>query len=438
MGSATAALLGGGGYASYRYFVSSKKKVETGKAKTPVRAAKNAAKPVEPPKNAPPRKRIFAEVYGPYSLANRPEKHVAMKETVARLIAEGVVSEPTPEQWEMILSAAPTACVAAGAGSGKSTTLALRVYYMVAHLKLPQNRVTVVTFTRAAVKDLRAKLDEVFVAAGWRDWTDESAETVVRTFHSVVYRMAETTAPGFVFFELLGKDKDKDVGPNGELVENPMSNSKLNDAQRDALRNTYIDLYDNDLVFRTHVHEILRIESLRDETHRPPRRPTSTRALEYAHKRDKHLVQLVSEYWESKGLWPIPGINPQPVKAFNAHEFEYFANGTVEATGQLIFLGKIKLNGKDIINGARNFPDKTHEPISWDRALGLKKNIISVFCDQPSIVINSHGILERLKFALDLEKGVSKMSRPIFEMKLLGDFSYQYIFEEPAWRIWTV
>jgi superfamily I DNA/RNA helicase len=58
--------------------------------------------------------------------------------------------------------------VIAGAGSGKSTTLVLRVVLMVCYLGIRPQDVTVVSFTRASCKELREKLCKVLSVSIWR------------------------------------------------------------------------------------------------------------------------------------------------------------------------------------------------------------------------------------------------------------------------------
>ena len=52
-----------------------------------------------------------------------------MMEDTRNASNSGVVSMPTEDQWKMILSDHPASSVIAGAGSGKSTTLVLRVVF---------------------------------------------------------------------------------------------------------------------------------------------------------------------------------------------------------------------------------------------------------------------------------------------------------------------
>ncbi|MGV8760065.1 UvrD-helicase domain-containing protein, partial [Pseudomonas aeruginosa] len=52
----------------------------------------------------------------------------------------------------------PLARIFAGAGSGKSTTLVLRVVFMLCHLGVEPQRLTVISFTNASCTQLREQL----------------------------------------------------------------------------------------------------------------------------------------------------------------------------------------------------------------------------------------------------------------------------------------
>ena len=81
-----------------------------------------------------------------------------MREQVAQAVTLGVVSPPSEEQWAMILCRQPLARIFAGAGSGKSTTLVLRVVFMLCHLGVEPQRLTVISFTNASCAQLREQL----------------------------------------------------------------------------------------------------------------------------------------------------------------------------------------------------------------------------------------------------------------------------------------
>lgn len=102
--------------------------------------------------------------------------------------------EPTDDQWEMIFSRDPSTCIVAGAGSGKSTTMVLRLLVLHKYLGIPKERIAVVTFTRESRKDFRRKLAEVFALWGVT-LTEEVTGRIVRTFHSRILDFIRWSQP---------------------------------------------------------------------------------------------------------------------------------------------------------------------------------------------------------------------------------------------------
>ena len=100
-------------------------------------------------------------IYGPSRFAVTPQLIEQMRATVQRAAQKKIISMPTEDQWEMILSDHPATCVSAGAGSGKSTTLVLRVIFMLCYLKINPKELTVVSFTKKSCEELREKIVKV-------------------------------------------------------------------------------------------------------------------------------------------------------------------------------------------------------------------------------------------------------------------------------------
>ena len=70
-------------------------------------------------------------IYGPEKFAVTASLKRQMIDDTQKAVKAGLVSMPSESQWEMIFSDHPASSVVAGAGSGKSTTLVLRVVFMV-------------------------------------------------------------------------------------------------------------------------------------------------------------------------------------------------------------------------------------------------------------------------------------------------------------------
>ena len=104
----------------------------------------------------------------------------AMRERVAQAVSAGLIGAPSDEQWAMILCRAPLARIFAGAGSGKSSTLVLRVVFLLCHLEIEPKRLTVISFTNASCHELRERLQRLLDF--WHYPHD--ARQCVRTFHA--------------------------------------------------------------------------------------------------------------------------------------------------------------------------------------------------------------------------------------------------------------
>ena len=108
---------------------------------------------------------------------------------LARLLR---LPEPTPEQAAVIEAPLGPLAVIAGAGSGKSETMAARLVWLVANGMVRPDRVLGLTFTRKAAAELadriRRRLDALR-RAGLGPGADGEAEPVISTYHSYAGRL---------------------------------------------------------------------------------------------------------------------------------------------------------------------------------------------------------------------------------------------------------
>ncbi|WP_028631184.1 DEAD/DEAH box helicase [Metapseudomonas resinovorans] len=178
----------------------------------------------------------------------------AMRARVAQAVAAGVVSAPSDEQWAMILGRAPLTRIFAGAGSGKSTTLVLRVVFMLCHMGVAPEKLTVISFTNASCAQLREQL--LRVLAFWQFPFDAAqARQCVRTFHSAMGTLAKELLGNPRWFEQL------DEATTGEL-DNPLLAGRLRPAQQRLLQQAYQACYTADAAFRERVHSLLDLPPL--------------------------------------------------------------------------------------------------------------------------------------------------------------------------------
>ncbi|WP_339487484.1 DEAD/DEAH box helicase [Pseudomonas sp. EL_65y_Pfl2_R95] len=220
--------------------------------KTATQARKAAANPARKPASNRPKKTIEG-IYGPTPMAIAEQHIQAMRELVNKAASAGVVSQPSAEQWAMILSDAPLTRVFAGAGSGKSTTLLLRVVFMLCHLQVKPEQLTVISFTSASCEQLRKQL--LNLLSFWQYPFDQTqARQCVRTFHSAMGTLATELLGKPSWFEQLN---EKSANPNE--LDNPLTASRLGAAQQRLLKQAYQSCYSAEPEFRQQVHQLLNL-----------------------------------------------------------------------------------------------------------------------------------------------------------------------------------
>jgi ATP-dependent DNA helicase UvrD/PcrA len=113
---------------------------------------------------------------------------------LARLLR---MPEPTPEQAAVISAPLGPLAVIAGAGSGKSETMAARLVWLVANGMVRPDRVLGLTFTRKAAAELadrvRSRLDRLR-RAGLDGVCDVDGDPVIGTYHAYAGRLVSDNA----------------------------------------------------------------------------------------------------------------------------------------------------------------------------------------------------------------------------------------------------
>lgn len=234
--------------------------------KTAVQGQSASVKAPAKPRRAASKPRIEG-IYGPAMLAVDATQSQAMREQVARAVTAGLLSAPADEQWAMILSNHPLTRIFAGAGSGKSTTLVLRVVFMLCHLGIKPEQLTVISFTNASCTELREQLCKVL---GFFNYPFDAAQArqSVRTFHSGMGSVAKSLLNNPRWFEQL----DDPQAASREL-DNPLSAGRLRPAQQRLLKQAYQQCYAEQPVFRQKVHNLLQLPLPSDTGKRLPKAP---------------------------------------------------------------------------------------------------------------------------------------------------------------------
>lgn len=198
-----------------------------------------------------PRKPAVQGIYAAAQLKVEDAQVQAMRDRVRQAVAAGIISAPSEEQWAMILSRSPVTRIFAGAGSGKSTTLLLRVVFMLCHMGIEPGRLTVISFTNASCAQLREQL--VRVLGFWQVPFDaQQARQCVRTFHSAMAQLAREVLARPVWFEQLD-----DKAAAADEPDNPLATARLRPAQVRLLKQAYQQCYAEQATFRELVHRLL-------------------------------------------------------------------------------------------------------------------------------------------------------------------------------------
>ncbi|MBO9873955.1 UvrD-helicase domain-containing protein [Xanthomonas hawaiiensis] len=333
----------------------------------------------------------------------------------------------------MILTDHPATCVSAGAGSGKSTTLVLRVVYMLEYLNIPDQDITVISFTANSCDELRSKLIKIMSfwrpnvsEQEWKAWSKEK----VRTFHSLLHRMAQSELPGRSFFELIKKgeaDQFLEDTASGD-IENPASGSRLNEVQVTLLAEAYRSLFCSDADFRQAILELLRME-LASKPHGGSE-PIKPGLVYYSAERDADVIKRSNQTWMGNG-WPFEGIVEESIELANLSGGKKFlSNGVHQSTRKPVVLGfapGLKKAEKDRAVGVGKA--KT----AFAAALAARTRILANHAQKDYIYIKDEAALETYliwdKYVAQSEGDPQKSYVPMFKVKLDGEIKPILIYE---------
>jgi len=367
---------------------------------------------------------IDNSVYGPKRFPVSSDIAEKMKCAVAKAVSAGTVSSPTQAQWDMILSDHPVTCVVAGAGSGKSTTLVLRVVFMHCYLNISLSEITVISFTRDSCKELRDKIYNVMSL--WRhDLNKKQVNNLVRTFHSALSSFGRDLLGRREWFDLLKNNDEKSVVEDIDII-NPLSSGKLSVAQKVILNNAYIQLFNESEDFKQSIITLMKMAvfSANDDND-----VIKSIALQKAASRDLALTRKLNEVWAEKGLWPIEGVTADPVECIRTKDgMVFYANGVIKATGEPVFLtggidrkyffDKNDLFRYTVVSGKE-------ESFSTISCISLRNKILAWGCDKSSVFLDSTSKLNVLKYM----SGGSFLEAPFFDIKLNGELGGTSIVE---------
>lgn len=314
-------------------------------------------------------------------------------------------SQPSAAQWKMIFSDTPSTCVVAGAGAGKSTTLALRILLLHHYLGFELAAMTVVTFTRESRKDFIKKLRQLFDLFEL-NISEKSAQELVRTFHSRILPLVRSL-PSFAqlqAFENLGSRERQ-----GEEADSNPFDLRLNDAQRQQLNLCYRDLCSASPRFAELVGA-LRLHSLKlkplDRDH--PDVQKRVMVTELSAQRDEELCDVIEDLWFAAGAWPIKGIEPSR-QTLEINGSTFHVHGHIASLDAWVVLGCDPGESQQIKRNGAKLP-------VWAEWL-VKRTLFQAFCDKPLIWMENYRDAKRLVPALAAEA----VAGPGFDYKVKGE-----------------
>lgn len=361
-----------------------------------------------------------------------------IKAEIRRDVKARTGQDPRPRQWDMILSNDPATYVIAGAGSGKSTSLVLRVVALNLYRAISLNRISVFTFTRESRKDFVKKLRQCMGKWGV-ELSDDEARSVVRTFHSMVLKMARSIDSSLQVLELMDMEKGKamrdididnllEVGVGAtDAEQEPQHNSEdggiadtgaARDPKSDAvperdkfLRLAYERAFMNDPDFAAVIAAIYRYSQL--QAKRP--KEDATKGLEKnVAEHDAQMSSFVEDAWRSRiapGVWPPQGVVPvaEPIQLSTSMSRPYRVHGYLPVMEAYVVLG-----------GAKYFPDEADVASKF---INGKRKLLAARSDKPIVWIDTVEQLTELTTVLAWYQAYQekRATVPMFEWRAPGD-----------------
>lgn len=320
---------------------------------------------------------------------------------------------PSEDQWKMILSTTPTTSVVAGAGSGKSTTMVLRLIVLYHYLKIDLSGLTVVTFTKESKLDFAKKVREVFDLWGYEVSEKKSLE-IVRTFHSRILSFAKSIdGLGDVkAFEFLDNKPDEDER-DGSMLQ-----VKLGETQLDLMNAVYQELFETNPAFRALIGELYQRSLLLDaiEKDHPDVLERQGKAWQMANI-DAALCAQLEGLWQAGGHWPIEGIQPTQ-KTIRLLGKDFQVNGYIPEFETYVILGVDDTEPDEL---------KLDHQYGWyiRKHVRDKRTLFQAFCSPKVVYLNSY---------VDATQSVGALQGrvngcPKFRYKVRGEISSSYILE---------
>ncbi|MYM26303.1 UvrD-helicase domain-containing protein [Duganella sp. FT135W] len=360
-------------------------------------------------------------------------------------VAAKLKNQPEPDQWKMILANSPATYVIAGAGSGKSTSLVLRVIGLNLYVGIDRSRISVFTFTKDSRQDFIKKLIDRMELWGV-ELTEADAKGIVRTFHSMVLKMGRTTInKNLKVLELIDRErkgpvKDIDVENLLEVKEEESDDDESDEPEHladpvdvvegdddshavdDYLRLAYERAIKGSAEFRELMLKLLKLSFT--QVRRAPDDKTE------GHKRwiasiDEEMTRAVDRKWRNEiapDHWPLEGIDDTLVSISVSSQVaeKYWVNGYIPQMDAYVVLG-----------GATNFEHIQYPELPNPPAINSKRKLLAAISEKPVIWIDNIGQLIRLQTKLKwlTDQGDKRIEVPMFNLVAPGDFKSRPILK---------
>lgn len=354
----------------------------------------------------------------------RPEEANAYQAEMGSVLQGSGHSLPTVSQWAMILSPKRSTRVIAGAGSGKSTALSLRVVFMHKFLGIPLAEITVVTFTRASRADMVQKLMSdmslfgVFIS-------EDDARKVVRTFHSLL--IAQSGVSG-TFFE--------QISSSGSVLEETENLGHLSPRQLDFLRQVYAETYRLNHDFRMAVGQVLyeKITASAERLSSYTDAEGLEKAMSVAERRDVVMAKAATDAWKTKLNLDDKGgeivWEPTPIRTSKTGSL-WYANGKILNSGLPVVLGCAAI--KELADSPLDPFIYKIEEADKKRSLAYMTNVrlkvIATIATERYLYIENADDLSDLYYLVDWQLQSDSETFPAFSLRLPGETSSSSIFE---------
>ena len=326
--------------------------------------------------------------------------------------------QPNLNQWQMIFSDSPATNVVAGAGSGKSTTLVLRILLLHHYLGFELDCMTVVTFTKMSQIDFAEKVVEIFSLWNVPHDKDQIGKKVVRTFHSKILDFIREYSgmEGVKAFEFC-REKVPTDEEEESIDINPFDAVKTGGYQRQLLSAAYTTVYRRSHDFRVYIEQLYRNSLVQERLSKDdPQVKDSIIHIKKISDRDHDVAKTIENAWRKAGKWPIPGITAQ-METITVAKKPFVIHGRVGTTGQAVVLSPQKYPGLDFTrHGAASniryeFADK------WA--------VFQVYCQEEVIKLNAEN--DGTQYIAWLAQKAT--TAPGFNHQLPGDIKTQELLD---------